>query len=47
MEAEKSRKRRRYTRELKDQIIAECEAPGASVPNQLLEELGLTSFRPI
>lgn len=31
MEAEKSRKRRRYTRELKDQIIAECEAPGASV----------------
>ena len=31
MEAEKSRKRRRYTRELKEQIIAECEAPGASV----------------
>jgi transposase len=31
MEAEKSRKRRRYTRELKDQIIAECEAPGVSV----------------
>lgn len=31
MEAEKSRKRRRYSQELKDQIIAECEAPGASV----------------
>ncbi len=31
MEAEKSRKRRRYSRELKDQIIAECEVPGASV----------------
>jgi transposase len=31
MEAETSRKRRRYTRELKEQIIAECEAPGASV----------------
>ena len=31
MEAEKSRKRRRYSLELKAQIIAECEAPGASV----------------
>ena len=31
MEAEKSRKRRRYSRELKDQIIAECAVPGASV----------------
>ena len=31
MEAEKSRKRRRYSRELKDQIIGECEVPGASV----------------
>lgn len=31
MEAENSRKRRRYSRELKDQIISECEAPGASV----------------
>ena len=31
MEAEQSRKRRRYSRELKDQILAECAAPGASV----------------
>lgn len=31
METEKSRKRRRYSRELKQQIIGECEAPGASV----------------
>ena len=31
METEKSRKRRRYSRELKKQIIGECEAPGASV----------------
>ena len=31
MEAEQSRKRRRYSRELKGQILAECEAPGASV----------------
>jgi len=31
MEAEQSRKRRRYSRELKAQILAECEAPGASV----------------
>lgn len=31
MEAEKSRNRRRYSRELKEQIVAECEAPGASV----------------
>ncbi|HEY1128090.1 MAG TPA: transposase [Roseateles sp.] len=31
MDAQKSRKRRRYSRELKDQIIAECDAPGASV----------------
>jgi len=31
MEAEQSRKRRRYSRELKAQVLAECEAPGASV----------------
>lgn len=31
MEAEQSRKRRRYSRELKVQILAECDAPGASV----------------
>lgn len=31
MEAEQSRKRRRYTAELKAQIVAECEVPGASV----------------
>jgi len=31
MEADQSRKRRRYSRELKDQILAECDAPGASV----------------
>ena len=31
MEAERSRKRRRYSAELKTQILAECEAPGASV----------------
>jgi transposase len=31
MEAERSRKRRRYSRELKAQILAECDAPGASV----------------
>ena len=31
MEAEQSRKRRRYSRGLKAQILAECDAPGASV----------------
>ena len=31
MESERSRKRRRYSAELKAQILAECEAPGASV----------------
>jgi len=31
MEAEQSRKRRRYSRELKAQILTECDAPGASV----------------
>jgi len=31
MEAEPSRKRGRYSRELKAQIVAECDAPGASV----------------
>jgi len=31
MEAQDSRKRRHYSRELKAQILAECEAPGASV----------------
>jgi transposase len=31
MEAQDSRKRRRYSCELKAQILAECEAPGASV----------------
>ena len=31
MGSEESRKRRRYSRELKEQILAECEAPGASV----------------
>ena len=31
MQAEQSRKRRRYSRELKAQILAECGAPGASV----------------
>lgn len=31
MEAERSRKRRRYSAELKTQILAECEAPDASV----------------
>jgi len=31
MEAEQSRKRRRYSRELKAKILAECEVPGMSV----------------
>ena len=31
MEVERSRKRRRYSSELKAQILAECGAPGASV----------------
>jgi transposase len=31
MEAEESRKRRRYSAHLKAQILAECAAPGASV----------------
>ena len=31
MEREQSRKRRRYSSQLKAQILAECEAPGASV----------------
>ena len=31
MEAEESRKRRRYAAELKAQILAECDVPGASV----------------
>jgi transposase len=31
MDNGESRKRRRYGRELKAQILAECEAPGASV----------------
>ena len=31
MKGEDSRKRRRYSRELKAQILAECDAPGASV----------------
>ncbi len=31
MEAQDSRKRRRYSRELKAQIIAECQVPGVSV----------------
>lgn len=31
MEGEESRKRRRYSAELKAQILAECAAPGASV----------------
>jgi transposase len=31
MEAEQSRKRRRYSRELKAQVLAECDAPDASV----------------
>lgn len=31
MEAEQSRKRRRYSRGLRAQILAECDAPGASV----------------
>jgi transposase-like protein len=31
MEAEDSRKRRRYSSELKAQILAECDLPGASV----------------
>jgi transposase len=31
MEQERGRKRRRYAPELKAQILAECEAPGASV----------------
>lgn len=31
MEVEQSRKRRRYSGELKAQILAECEVPGASV----------------
>lgn len=31
MEAEPSRKRRRYRRELNAQILAECEVPGVSV----------------
>jgi len=31
MELERSRKRRRYSPELKAEILAECDAPGASV----------------
>lgn len=31
MESRESRKRRRYSPELKEQILAECAAPGASV----------------
>lgn len=31
METEQSRKRRRYSRELKAQILAKCDVPGASV----------------
>jgi len=31
MESEESRKRRRYSPELKAKILAECEEPGASV----------------
>lgn len=31
MEAEQSRKRRHYSSELKSQILAECDSPGASV----------------
>jgi transposase len=31
MEVERSRKRRRYSAELKAQILAECATPGASV----------------
>lgn len=31
MEAEQSRKRSRYSRELKARILAECEVPGVSV----------------
>ena len=31
MEAQESRKRRRYSAELKEQVLAECEAPGTSV----------------
>ncbi len=31
MEVERSRKRRRYSSELKADILAECDAPGASV----------------
>ena len=31
MEAQESRKRRRYGPEVKAQILAECDAPGASV----------------
>jgi transposase len=31
MENEESRKRRRYSPELKEQILAECDVPGASV----------------
>lgn len=31
MEAQESRKRRRYSADLKGQILAECEEPGASV----------------
>ena len=31
MESERSRKRRRYSSELKAAILAECDAPGASV----------------
>jgi transposase len=31
MEVERSRKRRRYSSELKTQILAECALPGASV----------------
>lgn len=31
MGSEQSRKRRRYSQELKAQILAECNAPGASV----------------
>ena len=31
MEQERSRKRRRYSAQLRAQILAECDAPGASV----------------
>ena len=38
METEQSRKRRRYSPQLKAQILAECDVPGASVAKVAMDE---------